>query len=848
MKLIFSGIALLLSCTLQAQVTLVRQFNSGPIVFEQLGNTIIFNVRNSLNTGYELWKSDGTSLGTTHLHPLISLPGQTNHQCRVGDVLYFVAPGGLWKTDGTKEGTVVVRDNYQGTYMASLNGLLIFDVSVPPEQADRGLWRSDGTPGGTYQISEHNGNFINSAAEMDGFLYFAVSNHVDGYQLWKTDGTGEGTSMVSAEVDPILGGMTHFKDRLIFAGDLQVLVPACPGVYDPYYVKVKHLMKIENGVVSLLKTPGPIQVCNNQWPHLGNDFINTIDFVPTDQYLYFVGTEENPNSAYNLWRTDGTTEGTVKLTGFYSEGGSNQGANTGFFSNYIKTDRGFTDIFYFPARTEENGMELWRSDGTPEGTYMLMDINPGAADTNPSEIRTVNGITYFFATNNELGTELWRTDGSAAGTRPVADLNHGPENGGTLQNVNVSPYDFYGIGLGSDYYFSGTNGKQWGLYATKAPAEPFPITAQITNNWCSDCVWDLPKTGLVNGKNEYAGYTWGDETSLHATRYTLDHHEQWVFKYEEKRDPAIGWETLSSSVLVNGLRTAPKPPCSGWSGAVSLTGDCSQAEVGIDKPEGAPQMQISGMRTIGIVNGKNAYGIPVTGEADGTEVQIYWDGTRWVMARVSPDARIAGVAELSENNGDKGSNPPCEGWTNGYGLSGDVCISNTLPVTLVDFRATASEGNNVTLHWETTREEYAAYFQVDRSVDMKHFVTVGRVEAEGNSETTRKYTLTDRSPGPGINYYRLRQTDLTGEETIYKAISVKIIADGAPFPNPSQSGIVRIKSQSGEVKLIDILGNEISVSQHPAGRGYTNVVPGRRLSPGVYFLKTTSGIHKLIVN
>ncbi len=85
----------------------------------------------------------------------------------------FFGSGRFVKTDGTKQGTVVVLDNYQGNYMAPLNGLLIFNVDYPASEPDKGLWRSDGTPSGTYKISDHNGHFINGAAVMDDFLYFA---------------------------------------------------------------------------------------------------------------------------------------------------------------------------------------------------------------------------------------------------------------------------------------------------------------------------------------------------------------------------------------------------------------------------------------------------------------------------------------------------------------------------------------------------------------------------------------------------------------------------------------------------------------------------------------------------
>src|SRR5262245_39736927 len=39
---------------------------------------------------------------------------------------------------------------------------------------------------------------------------------------------------------------------------------------------------------------------------------------------------------------------------------------------------------YFPATDEIAGRELWRTDGTPQGTSRLADVCPGACSSNPS--------------------------------------------------------------------------------------------------------------------------------------------------------------------------------------------------------------------------------------------------------------------------------------------------------------------------------------------------------------------------------------------------------------------------------------------------------------------------------
>jgi ELWxxDGT repeat protein len=66
-----------------------------------------------------------------------------------------------------------------------------------------------------------------------------------------------------------------------------------------------------------------------------------------------------------------------------------------------------------------NGTELWRSDGTPAGTYLLKDIYPGPNNANPNGLQVYDGALYFLADDGAHGPGLWRTDGTATGTERV---------------------------------------------------------------------------------------------------------------------------------------------------------------------------------------------------------------------------------------------------------------------------------------------------------------------------------------------------------------------------------------------------------------------------------------------
>jgi ELWxxDGT repeat protein len=69
------------------------------------------------------------------------------------------------------------------------------------------------------------------------------------------------------------------------------------------------------------------------------------------------------------------------------------------------------------------GLELYVTDGTTEGTFLLKDINPGGESGLPDSFCAVGDYVYFRAYHPDSGLELWKTDGTTDGTVLVDDLN-----------------------------------------------------------------------------------------------------------------------------------------------------------------------------------------------------------------------------------------------------------------------------------------------------------------------------------------------------------------------------------------------------------------------------------------
>ncbi|MFL5803613.1 MAG: ELWxxDGT repeat protein [Roseiflexaceae bacterium] len=187
-------------------------------------------VANDGSSGYELWKSDGTTEGTALLKDIFpagdSSPGSL---ANINGTLFFSADDGvngreLWKSDGTPAGTVLVQDTTPGAGGSypenpmAFNGMVFF--TSLGESNGRELWRSDGTSTGTMLVKDLapglSGSAPSGLTDVNGTLYFAASDGSSGYELWRSDGTPDGTTLVQ-DIAP--GGMNANPAALTFTGD-----------------------------------------------------------------------------------------------------------------------------------------------------------------------------------------------------------------------------------------------------------------------------------------------------------------------------------------------------------------------------------------------------------------------------------------------------------------------------------------------------------------------------------------------------------------------------------------------------------------------------------------------------
>ncbi|WP_139925354.1 T9SS type A sorting domain-containing protein [Hymenobacter sp. DG01] len=138
-----------------------------------------------------------------------------------------------------------------------------------------------------------------------------------------------------------------------------------------------------------------------------------------------------------------------------------------------------------------------------------------------------------------------------------------------------------------------------------------------------------------------------------------------------------------------------------------------------------------------------------------------------------------------------------------------------LPVQLTSFTA-APVGSVVRCVWQTAAELNNARFVVERSATGQSFQAIGTVAGRGTANTSHHYQFTDATPLAGVNYYRLRQVDTDGTETLSDVAVVTTagasVAHVTPNPGVSKFRVVvpaGAGSEQGEV--LNILGATVAM-------------------------------------
>lgn len=448
--------------------------------------------------GNELWRTDGTEVGTHLLADLNPGTGSSHvaQLARVGNLAYFSATTAatgfeLWVTDGTLGGTRMVRDinpglgsSNPGSY-ASVGSTVYFRAATSANGSE--LWKTDGTAGGTVMVADIFPGTQSSVptllTEFNGELYFVATGPNIGSELYKSDGTAAGTVLVK---DINSGGNGSEPNQFTVVGNT-LFFTALTNVG-------RELWKTDGTEAGTVLVMDIVTGTGSSTP---------TDLVALNDILYFRAATSAAGS--ELWRSDGTAAGTMMVKDIYP---GTLGGTSGSLTV-------FNGKLYFVGTVNQFGSELWTSDGTADGTVMLLDINPLSLSSTPSNFRVANGLLFFTAAS-PLGVELWRTDGTALGTTLTRDIRLG----------GASSFPGQLTVVGNEIVFTSDDGRGRTLWRSDGTAGgTVPIADTLTGSSSSNPV----NLANINGRLMFAASTadsgtelWVSEGTRLSTRLVAD--------------------------------------------------------------------------------------------------------------------------------------------------------------------------------------------------------------------------------------------------------------------------------------------------------------------------------------
>lgn len=258
---------------------------------------------------------------------------------------------------------------------------------------------------------------------------------------------------------------------------------------------------------------------------------------------------------------------------------------------------------------------------------------------------------------------------------------------------------------------------------------------------------------------------------------------------------------------------------------------------------------------------------PATQPSGTVKVRLYLTNSE-LSALMSADNSISGIGDI---NITKEDDDTCNGSFQGGGTlvnptaTGSIGSDHYLELDLTSFSSffahagtavlpvqlssfTATPQNKTTLiKWTTSQELNNDYMAVERSSDGRNFTEIGRVQGAGNSDEAQQYSLIDKQPMAGVNYYRLRQVDFDGTTHFHKIVSVHFDAVDSDIriaptavANHVMVYLPAVLNNDATINVYDANGRLWQSSQMTAGNAQAQF-DFSQLAAGNYFLQIIDG-------
>lgn len=367
--------------------------SSTPGNFVAFNNILVFMAYDK--RGMRFWRTDGTEQGTWLLKDLY--PGESYYNeeseedayiyntsfAQINNMLFFFAHEKssedlhLWKTDGTQEGTVLVKENVYGSGGDPSFGVTgnKFFFCASDENYYNQLWVSDGTGSGTHivKLLYSSGGSLNSERVQFKTFKNKVFFRDRKDNLWESDGTSSGTKLTKVKFNlPVYKFTTDISSCIINNNRFLYLADDKLYTYDGNDESIKSIVSF--GKRDHTTSPG-FFLKKDRISFFGDDTV--MSFTNNDKVFFILPGDTKKDK--QLWITDGTKQGTKLLTDYRSQ----ENLFRSDLSNYIYSD----STVIFSTATKLNS---WKSNGTELGTFQFLTDFP------------LRDVTYCYINKGQL--------------------------------------------------------------------------------------------------------------------------------------------------------------------------------------------------------------------------------------------------------------------------------------------------------------------------------------------------------------------------------------------------------------------------------------------------------------
>lgn len=366
---------------------------------QAIGDKVFFAASNE-QYGSELFVSEASS-GKFSLVKDIN-PGRNASPANftvLNNELFFTAysssGSGVWKTDGTPEGTQLVYGvaNTDPGNLTAFKGKLYFTTSTGA------IMRTDGSPGSTevFYQADFTWGRIMTFQKTNDYLYFTAN----GQTIFRDDGSSR-----FEFIGPLSWESVSFEKLIALENHLVVIKTATyQDVIRIYAITHDALSADPEGEWTLIKKLDA--------PVYGSQELDNYTHVSGKVFFSFRTYYDDVPPADELWICDGTEEGTKMVKSFPWDPHYYQ-SEAGMFFNFNEK------LFFRGGNSTANA--LWTSDGTAEGTVKLHDViirPPYNDDRLPVAIADDK---FYFSGSEQYNAQLWSSDGTTAGTQAMLDV------------------------------------------------------------------------------------------------------------------------------------------------------------------------------------------------------------------------------------------------------------------------------------------------------------------------------------------------------------------------------------------------------------------------------------------